>query len=131
MDPDLPVVDGKQTAYFYYDETSPIPSLAQIRVISDELVPVGGSTDTWEFISDWPLLSDVETMAQQDGGNSSVEIYHEVQLPNSDLWAEFSDSEFAVSGEIKYRIRLVNTTPEEEVGIERSRILVYAQEENP
>ena len=42
MDPDLPVIDGKQTAYFYYDETSPIPSLAQIRVISDELVPVGG-----------------------------------------------------------------------------------------
>ena len=72
--------------------------------------------DTWEFISDWPLLSDVETMATREWWPvQQLRFTTRFSYSILDLWAEFSDSEFAVSGEIKYRIRLVNTTPEEEV----------------
>jgi sulfur carrier protein ThiS len=123
---------GESEGFFYYDETSNIPQLGETRIISETLEAVGGQQDPWETISDWPLLSDVDNMAQTGGGVSNLEIYHEVQLPGSDLWQEFQDSAFPIAGEVKYRIRLVNLTPDEEIGIERSRILVYAKEEpNP
>lgn len=123
---------GLVEAFFYYDETSNIPTLGETRIISETLDAYGAQTDPWDYISDWPLLSDVENMAQTGGGVSNLEIYHEVQLPGSAVWQEFTDSAFPIAGEIKYRIRLVNLTPEEEIGIEKSRILVYAKEEaNP
>lgn len=123
---------GLTEAFFYYDETSDIPNLGETRIISETLEAYGSQQDPWDTISDWPLLSDVENMAQTGGGVSNLEIYHEVQLPGSEFWQEFTDSAFPITGEVKYRIRLVNLTPEEEIGIEQSRILVYAKEEpNP
>jgi hypothetical protein len=123
---------GLSEAFFYYDEDTNIPTLGETRIISETLVPYGSIEDPWEFISDWPTLGEVETMAQTGGGSSNLEIYHEVQLPGSEFWQQFEDSAFPISGQVKYRIRLVNLTPEEEIGIEKSRILVYAKEEqNP
>ena len=126
------MTEGESEAFFYYDDFTTIPSLGETRIISETLEPYGSQTDPWDTISDWPLLSEVESMAQTGGGSSNLEIYHELQLPGSDLWQEFQDSAFPIAGEVTYRIRLVNLTPEEEIGIERSRILIYAKEEaNP
>lgn len=123
---------GRSEAFFYYDETSNIETLGETRVISETLVPYGSIEDPWEHISDWPTLGEVETMSQTGGGSSNLEIYHEVQLPGSTFWQQFEDSAFPIAGEVKYRIRLVNLTPEVEIGIEKSRILVYAKEvQNP
>lgn len=132
IDPDTPIESGVQEAFFYYDETSTIPILAETRIVSEDLLAFEENNgESWEFISDWPLLSDVETMADPGGSGAegNVDLFHEVQLPGSSVWQEFESSEFPITGEMKFRIRLINREPDADAGIRKSRILIFAQSE--
>ena len=132
LEPSTPVVDGVQEAFFYYDETSFIPTLAETRIVSEDLLAFEEDTgEEWEFIAEWPLLSLVETMADAGGSGAegNVDLFHEVQLPGSDVWQEFESSEFPITGEMKFRIRLINREPDADAGIRKSRILIFAQKE--
>jgi hypothetical protein len=126
------VENGVQEAFFYYEETSFIPTLGETRIVSEDLVAFEEDNgESWEFMSDWPLVSDVVTLADPGGtgAEGNVDLYHEVQLPGSDVWQEFTSSEFPITGELKYRIRLINREPDADAGIRKSRILIYAQKE--
>jgi predicted phage tail protein len=132
LDPNTPVENGVQEAFFYYEETSFIPTLGETRIVSEDLVAFEEDNgESWEFMSDWPLVSDVVTLADPGGtgAEGNVDLYHEVQLPGSDVWQEFTSSEFPITGELKYRIRLINREPDADAGIRKSRILIYAQKE--
>lgn len=129
LDPNTPVENGIQEAFFYYDETSTIPTLAETRIVSEDLLPFAEDGESWEFIAEWPLLSEVETMAQAGGSAGNVTLFHEVKLPGSDVWQEFTSSEFPITGELEFRIRLNNDEPDADAGIRKSRILIYAQKE--
>jgi hypothetical protein len=129
LDEDTPVIDGVQTAYFTYDETTEIEVLAETRVVSETLQPFDEDRPYFEYISDWTLLSDVQNMAEGYLGTSNVTLTHEIKLPNSDVWQEFGDSEFLISGTTEYRIKLVNDELGGNAGIRRSRILVYIKSE--
>ena len=127
---DTPVIDGKQTGYFYYEEGTTIPVLGQVRILSETLTPLQESVPSGQYMSDWQLLSDVENLAAGSLGESNVTLYHEVKLPGSSDWQEFGDSVFATNGGIEYRIRLVNTKLGGLAGIERSRILIYKEKDS-
>ena len=128
LDEDTPMVDGYQTAYFTYDETADIELLGETRIISETLEAFENERPRWEFIADWPLLAEVENMAEGGYGASNVTLVHEVQFENSDAWQEFADSEFIISGELKFRIKLLNDELGGDAGIRRSRILIYAKD---
>jgi hypothetical protein len=63
------------------------------------------------------------------GAEGNVDLFHEVQLPGSSVWQEFESSEFPITGEMKFRIRLINREPDADAGIRKSRILIFAQSE--
>lgn len=128
LEEDTPVIDGYQTAYFTYDETADIPILAETRIVSETLEAFEEERPNWEYIAEWPLLSLVENMAEGGQGDSNVTLVHEVQLPNTDTWQEFTDSEFLLSGTLNFRIKLLNDEVGGNAGIRRSRILVYAKD---
>lgn len=129
LDPAVPMVNGKQTAYFYYNEDTTIPLLAETRIVSETLEAYAEDRPNWEYIAEWPLLSEVENMAEGGKSPSNVELVHEVKLPNSQVWQQFGDSEFPLNGTVEYRIQLTNDEQDGKAGIRRSRILVYAERE--
>ena len=129
LDEDTPMIDGYQTAYFTYDETADIELLSETRIISETLEAFENDRPRWEYVADWTLLAEVENMAEGGVGSSNVTLVHEVKLPNSEVWQEFADSEFVVSGEMKFRIKLLNDELGGDAGIRRSRVLVYAKDE--
>ena len=130
LEQNTPMVDGLQTAYFYYDENTTIPILAETRIVSETLEAFAEDRPNWEYIAEWPLLSLVENMAEGGQDESNVTLTHEVKLPNSEVWQQFDDSEFALSGTVDYRIRLTNDQQDGNAGIRRSRILVYAESDD-
>ena len=130
LEQSTPMVDGLQTAYFYYDEDTTIPILAETRIVSETLEAFAEDRPNWEYIAEWPLLSLVENMAEGGKDESNVTLTHEVKLPNSQVWQQFDDSEFALSGTVEYRIKLTNDQQDGNAGIRRSRILVYAESDD-
>jgi uncharacterized protein YaiE (UPF0345 family) len=127
LEQSTPMVNGLQTAYFYYAENTTIPILAETRIVSETLEAFAEDRPNWEYIAEWPLLSLVENMAEGGQDESNVTLTHEVKLPNSQVWQQFDDSEFALSGTVDYRIKLTNDQQDGNAGIRRSRILVYAE----
>ena len=129
LDENTPVENGVQTAYFTYDETSTIEVLGEVRMVSETLEAFEEDRQRWEYIADWELLSMVENMGEGGFGTSNVTLVHEVKLPNSEAWQEFTDSEFTILGSMEYRIKLINDELGGDAGIRRSRILVYTKDE--
>lgn len=127
LDPNTPVINDVQTAFFEYDETAEIEILAETRIVSETLEAYEEERPYYEYISDWERLSEVENMAQGWSGRSNVTLTHEVKLPNSEVWQEFEDSQFIVDGTVNFRIKLINDELGGNAGIRRSRILVYAK----
>ena len=125
-----PVIDGKQTAFFYYNEDTNIDPLAEIRIVDETLRAFEEDVEYGEMMSDWDLLSEVESLAFGKVLDSNVTLTHEVKIGEGD-WQVFGDSVFTFSGDAKYRIRLENTLVGGKAGVDRSRILIYKRSEEP
>jgi hypothetical protein len=130
LDESTPVIDGKQTAFFYYDEKTNIPVLSEVRIVSETLRAFEDEAEYGIYMSDWDLLSLVDPLSDGQVLDSNVTLTHEIKYAGGD-WQPFGDSVFSFSGEADFRIRLENTVVGGNAGIDRSRILIYTRSDEP